>query len=437
MSANIFNSLRVQNLYNYIKFCESNIIYSFLGRSQAWSGSDTTAPIVCDTDKNVRQYYKDIIGLKRITSDDIRIVIPRINWKVDTVYDEYDDAVNMVDDKSPTTNDFYKFYVVTDEGNIYKCIFNNHSSASTVKPTGNELGVIETSDGYKWKYMYTVKSDDIKKFMTSSFIPCYRLLADDRSRQWLVQKNAVDGAIHNIKFSGTGTFDQNNPPEVVVTGDGTGCTAKAIVNSKGQLTNIAVTSSGKGYTTATASLKLYDNTSVNNITCTPVIAPVGGHGSNPVLELGGYYLMFHSVFNGAESNLPVDIQYRQVGLLSLPEGKEKGVALTLNTVNNIAVGSNIKCDNGTALVVHVDVINNIVYVQSNTTVFSNSITSISVDNNNYNVLSITEKTLPLTTSVVLPEKYKNGSGTIIYSATRTPIQRNKDQPDRMRFVIGF
>ena len=437
MSANIFNSLRVQNLCNYIKFCESNIVYSFLGRTQPWPNSDTTAPIVCDTDKNVRQYYKDIIGLKRVTADDIRIVIPRINWKVDTVYDEYDDAINMVDDKNPVTNDFYKFYVVTDEDNVYKCIFNNHSSASTVKPTGNELGVFETSDGYKWKFMYTIKSDDVKKFMTSSFIPCYRLLADDRSRQWLVQKNAVSGAIHNIKISGSGTFDQSNPPDVIVTGDGSGCTAKAIINSKGQLTNIAITSSGKNYTNATATLKLYDNTSINNIICTPVISPSGGHGSNPVLELGGYYLMVHSVFNGAESDLPVNVQYRQVGLLSLPEGKEKGIALTLNNVNNIAVGSNIRCDNGSAVAVHVDVINNIVYVQSNATIFSNNISTVSVDERSYNVFSITEKTLPLTASVVLPDAYKSGTGTIIYSATRTPIQRNKDQPDRMRFVIGF
>lgn len=438
MAANIFNSLRIQNINNYIKFCDSNILYSFIGRTTEWpNNGDTQAPLVCDNDKSIRQYYKDIIGMKRITSDDIRIALPRINWKVDTVYDEYDDSVNMVDDKNPTTNDFYKFYVVTDEDNVYKCIFNNHDSASTVKPTGNELGVVETSDGYKWKYMYTIKSDDVKKFMTSSFIPCYRLVSDDRSRQWLVQKNAIAGAIHNIKFSGTGSFDQSNPPEVVITGDGTGCTAKAVVNSKGQLLNIAVTNAGKNYTYATATLKLFDTTSVNNIVCRPVISPIGGHGSNPLLELGGYYLMFHSVFNGAESNLPIDVQYRQVGLLSLPESEEKGMALALNTVNNITVGSNVKTDSGSSTVVHVDEINDIIYVNSNAVAFGANITKLTVDNQTYNILSSTERNLPLTASVVLPDAYKKGSGTIIYTATRTPIKRNKDQPDRMRFVIGF
>lgn len=147
--------------------------------------------------------------------------------------------------------------------------------------------------------------------------------------------------------------------------------------------------------------------------------------------------MFHSVFNGAESNLPIDVQYRQVGLLSLPESEEKGMALALNTVNNITVGSNVKTDSGSSTVVHVDEINDIIYVNSNAVAFGANITKLTVDNQTYNILSSTERNLPLTASVVLPDAYKKGSGTIIYTATRTPIKRNKDQPDRMRFVIGF
>lgn len=435
MAANIFNTIRVQNINNFIRFCESNLLYSYIAKTSSWP-DDTKAPLVCDTDKTIRTYYDEIIGMKRLTSDDIRIAVPRINWKVDTVYDEYDDSVNMVDDRNPVTNDFYKFYVVTDEDNVYKCIYNNSSSASTIKPTGNELGVIETDDGYKWKFMYTIKSDDVKKFMTSTFIPCYKLDQDDRSRQWLVQKNAVNGAIYNIKISGTGSFKQNNPPDVVITGDGTGCTAKAIINAKGVLTAIHVTSSGKGYTKAQVTLKVYDD-SVNNIICTPVISPKGGHGSNPVVELGGYYIMFHSVYNGNEGNIPVDVQYRQVGLLVNPLGKESGFFVSLNTVNGITVGSTAKTDTGSCSVRHVDDIDNTIYVTGGDNVFPSGTNKITINGTSYVVNSFAVTTLPLTNSIVTPDLYTKGSGELIYAATRTPIKRNKDQPDRMRFVIGF
>ena len=78
-----------------------------------------------------------------------------------------------------------KYYVITDEYNVYKCIRtgradNGSTVASTVKPTGTSAtALVETSDtgagsgrGYLWKYMYTVSgASDTIKFVTTDFMP--------------------------------------------------------------------------------------------------------------------------------------------------------------------------------------------------------------------------------------------------------------------------
>ena len=56
---------------------------------------------------------------------------------------------------------------------------------------------------------------------------------------------------------------------------------------------------------------------------TPILSPVGGHGFDPVSELGCNHVMFSVEFNGPESLLgvnyvPTDIDYRQIGILINP-----------------------------------------------------------------------------------------------------------------------
>ena len=102
------------------------------------------------------------------------------------------------------------FFVVTEDFNVYKCMYNNHGAQSTVMPSSinTSAGVSETTaDGYKWKYMYSISAANDFKFITTSFIPVKRLrtddftnlganageIADDGSNQWEIENNASDG----------------------------------------------------------------------------------------------------------------------------------------------------------------------------------------------------------------------------------------------------
>ena len=64
-----------------------------------------------------------------------------------------------------------KFYVVTDEFNIYKCLDNNNNARSLVKPTEVSPEPFKTIDGYKWKFMGNVPIALRNKFLTAAQIP--------------------------------------------------------------------------------------------------------------------------------------------------------------------------------------------------------------------------------------------------------------------------
>lgn len=64
-----------------------------------------------------------------------------------------------------------QFYCVTSDLNVYKCIFNNNNSPSTVKPYGNTFELLQTADGYVWKYLYTIPTSSVNRFMSLDDMP--------------------------------------------------------------------------------------------------------------------------------------------------------------------------------------------------------------------------------------------------------------------------
>lgn len=66
----------------------------------------------------------------------------------------------------------YSNYVLTTNNNVYKCISNNNYSKSEYVPNYTGADIFTTSDGYQWKYMYTIKDSDLMKFTNRDFMPC-------------------------------------------------------------------------------------------------------------------------------------------------------------------------------------------------------------------------------------------------------------------------
>ncbi len=89
--------------------------------------------------------------------------------------------------------DLRPFYVITDELNVYKCLNNNNSALSTQKPihtTTNEGDTGTTySDGYVWKFMYSISKLEAERFLTPNWVPIKTLNFNDNSLQWEVQRD--------------------------------------------------------------------------------------------------------------------------------------------------------------------------------------------------------------------------------------------------------
>lgn len=89
------------------------------------------------------------------------------------------------------------YYVVTEDLNVFLCLNNANLSLSTVKPTlvdSNlpDSGIPALSDGYVWKYVYTIPQQDAEKFMTPNWIPVKNYNEDDTSLNWQVQYNSYE-----------------------------------------------------------------------------------------------------------------------------------------------------------------------------------------------------------------------------------------------------
>lgn len=122
-------------------------------------------------------------------------------------------------------------------------------------------------------------------------------------------------------------------PNVIISGDSgatSGYRASAYVSNcaGGQIRKITMISSGSAYSTANASIAA--NTSYGTgATIRPLISPPGGHGSNPIGELGGHRLMLSVRTTGLESNtFPGNNDFRTIGLLRNPVLRSGPVANT-------------------------------------------------------------------------------------------------------------
>ena len=88
---------------------------------------------------------------------------------------------------------------------VYMCLRASVSAtgvvqvASTVEPTGNTTGTpFKTSDGYVWKFMYSIQTLDANKFQSANFIPVKSIpFTNINSSVAEVEQKAVqDAAVH-------------------------------------------------------------------------------------------------------------------------------------------------------------------------------------------------------------------------------------------------
>jgi len=199
MSKLITNNLKLFNVDNFIEsFSEPNynLYYYFLAKPTPYP-VDGTPPTLTDNAQSVQiDPYDNMICGKRITSSDVAQMVPRKNWTAGRVYTPYShDLVDIYE------TDFYVVAPESGSYHVFKCVDNNRGSNSTVSPLLSQTSADDdsyfTADGYQWKYMYSITSNQFAKFATNDYIPVY-VNAN-------VVGNAVSGSIQSILVANVGS----------------------------------------------------------------------------------------------------------------------------------------------------------------------------------------------------------------------------------------
>jgi hypothetical protein len=421
-------------------------IYCFLSKVDPWSGG--TPPDPTQDVSALKRIMRNIFVVKNIKSSEISPVIKRINWEDNTVYDYYSDTIDLF----ATTPLVYNFYVKNKYDQVFKCLWNNNGSTSIDEPyfqpgSYDTNNIFTGSDGYKWKYIYTVDLAAKYNFMDSEWLP---VPVKINPLNPISDSNISSGYgsidVINVVDGGSGYNQSTAPITLKITGDGTGATATA-VTSGGAITNIIMNSKGSNYTYANISIT---TTSGSGAILEVPISPIGGHGADPMSELGCSHIMITSTFNGSEQDssgvnmIPTDIDYHQLGILINPTA--------LSSSPNIAQKNIYKTTTDLVLAGGFGnyTLDEIVYQGSaDNPTFSGTVLSFDTSTN---ILKILNTTGTLTTSSLVVGQssgtsrtlmsystpdFISLSGYVAYIENRDSIQRSSDGIEQFKIVLGY
>ena len=256
-------------------------------------------------------------------------------------------------------------------------------------------------------------------------------------------------------------------PKVVISGDGQGANVRCTTNSTGGINATAIIAGGNNY--SNASISIISNASQSNsfnpsptAVLTPIIGPKGGHGSDAVDELGGFYILINSRLEYSESNnFTTDNDFRKVGLLAQPKFSNGDFANT--SVVDQATAAVVSSWNGTAFSVDelvtgatsgatgrvVDFTGNNTIRMTDIIPSGNSTTA--GYNGIYGYFTNTEVIAANTvggggsgasatangSGAVTGGDLQRFSGDIIYVENRSPISRATDQIEDIKLIIEF
>lgn len=318
MAAIIQNNLRVSAAKKFVSKVgqTNNVIYAFLGKSIPWD-NENSPPLPLDWVQSTIDAYDDMLYLKRVIPNDVSQVIRRFDWQRNYIYETYTHNQVLFD----PARGVLPFYVVTDEGNVYKCINNAFGKPSRNKPTGRSANIFSSGDGYLWKYMYTV-TVDLDKFSSNEFIPV----------KSTGSVGAKDYGIEHIKIINAGSGYTGSTVSLTISGTGANCAAYGVVVN-GKITEVVITNRGSGYRSASVAVPA-PPTGGTQAVLSAIISPPGGHGSNPPLELGGHFVTLIARFiRDEDSKFSVTNDFRKIGLIENPKDYLLNTPLTTDALS--------------------------------------------------------------------------------------------------------
>jgi hypothetical protein len=312
-----------------------NYYYIAAGHSQIWDPVNNLDgyPDPNNTDREERLFRYNMQSVKSVEA--ASFVIPIADWSPNAIYSAYNDNV----EGQPSIS----YYVRTTDNNVYLCVRTGKTGTgainiSTTKPEHTDTTLPIGADGYVWKFLYTISTADANKFLTSSFMPVKfvdsaDILSPD-FQQYVVQNAAISGQIVGYRVTEKGGI-YNTAPTVTIIGDGSGATARAILNTTGGIEAIEVgatdqsdilTSMGSGYSYGNIIISATPLASGGvPAKAVPIFGPKLGLGADATVDLRSTGIMFNIKPDGTvENTWVVDQGYRQIGLLKNPKTPSGG-----------------------------------------------------------------------------------------------------------------
>jgi hypothetical protein len=341
MAAIITDQIRILNAKNFVAgiTSSSNSYYSFIGLpnpTDYQSDWDSSPPAPKDNFSEENDYWDTMVALKKINAGDVRQVIPKRTWTSGTTYDMYrhDYSVTNTAAVSGATNLYSAFYYVMNaDFRVYICLQNGtdpqnpNGKPSLDEPTFTDLeprSAGSSGDGYIWKYLYTIKPNEVVKFESTDFMPVpsdWSTSTDNAA----VRDNAVDGSIKIVTVTnagvGLGTANQTYT-RVPIKGDGSNAECTLTVGADSKVSSVTVSNQGSGYTYGSLDLSaggVPTGTTIPRFDV--IISPQGGHGKDIYRELGAYNVLLYSRIENDNENpdFVTGNQIARVGIVENPE----------------------------------------------------------------------------------------------------------------------
>ena len=346
MSAILTDQFRILRASEFISSIEDNNYYTFLSvpyTDEIDSNWSSTVPKPLDSFDEENRAFDNIVALSKITTDDARQVVKKYTWTSGETYEMYRHDYTR-DNRTPVTSSTRlhdsKFYIMTDDYRIYICLQNGtdpenkKGRPSINKPTHTTVTPQAAGDGsdrYIWKYLYTLKPNDIIKFDSTDYIPVPANWTSSNLEEITnIRDAAVDGSIEVavIKSFGLGYGSAQPVTNIPIIGDGHGAKASITISSEGKVVDVAITNKGQGYSYGTLDISnipglTHSGTGEDSIAeFDIIISPKGGHGKDIYRELGANKVLLYSRYENLQFQNPDVISsnsFARLGIIRNPE----------------------------------------------------------------------------------------------------------------------
>jgi hypothetical protein len=333
--------------------------------------------------------------------------------------------------------------------NVYVCLNNNGGVASTIEPTGTSQNVIVPTDGYVWKYLYTIPTSEVQKFLSLDFMPVLENAT--------IASFAVPSSIETVLLKNGGSGYLTGTYTVLVHGDGSGASISVTVGSTGIIESVSIPtgSAGTSYSFASLDLSAIEDTSVTTTTAVInlIISPTNGFGANNKKLLNSVFVMASITVSddGSNTDIITDQEFRQISLIKNPTTSGAvTTALSLSalkvmnvsgfgTTNFIAdetiVGSNSGAE-GTVITFD-SATGKLEYIQQSETGLGLDSSGDIKDFTTADALSSSVSGATAGIDGFTSPEQDLYSGDLLYTENRPPIFRTTDQEENIKLVIEF